>query len=161
MDKRIQLAIATGAVLVVSGCGGSGTHLPSSSRLVAKAASTSSAAEQAQAICERLNSEFAAHRPVSQSISEIARVAPGRVSGERRAIEELSALKPPTSLASGMREVIAYRTKLADELADLVHDARVNDAAAIDALAKSKAQTHETLQARAKAAGLPACSLSG
>jgi hypothetical protein len=102
--------------------------------------------------------EFRAHPPKSQSVAEIAAVTPRRAEIEKRVVSELSRLEAPAVLARGWRALLADRTKLATELAELGEAAKQKDEKAIAKLAVSKARTHRELFTHAKAVGVTECS---
>jgi len=170
--ELLGLAVATGAI---AGCGANSTGVHESglqSRSTARTASSlrsTGTAEQsrttfaaaANAICRRLNAEIAARETNGSSLAEIVRGVPGNVARERRALSELEHLSPPRILGHEWERVVAYRLKLAEELARLVVYARRSDAAAINALAISKKTTHGLLRKTATQAGLRDCAEVG
>jgi hypothetical protein len=149
------------------GCGG-GSSAAGSSQALASRPSASRAQPlrlatiaKANAICRKLNVEFADHKPASQSVREIARLSPPRAVLERRTVEELSELAPPVAIARDWRQIIAFRTMLSEALAQLGHYANVNDLAAIRRLAVSKERLHQKLFTIASRDGLKDCSRTG
>jgi hypothetical protein len=113
------------------------------------------------AICSRMNREFAAHEPASQADHEIARLSPIRAALERRTVAELSKLSPPVRLAPEWRRILGYRSTLADELQHLGIEAKLGDNRAIAALVASKKREHGTLHTVALRTGLVGCAVVG
>jgi hypothetical protein len=117
--------------------------------------------QKADMICERMNAEFAAHEPHSQSIVESARIVPHRVLVEQRVLTELGQLAPPSGIAHDLQRVIAFRRTLARELAELAQVAKRRDTAQFHKLAASKARVHSELLAAANRAGFKDCGRTG
>jgi len=157
--KSLRPLALIAVTLVVTGCGGSSNTSSTDSH--GHAASRVQLVAEADAICQRMSAEFAADKPANSSIPEIVRFAPARAVREQKVVAELSQLTPPATIAGGLQKIIAYRRTLALELADLARVAKAKDAAAIRALAKSKAAMHRELIAAATAAGLTSCALTG
>jgi hypothetical protein len=165
--RSLPAALALAVALSFVGCGGE-----SNSSIVAHATqqatgpkgvelSKSQLIEKADLICRRMNVEFAAHEPRSQSIDESARIVPHRVSVEQRVLAELRQLVPPSSIASDLQRVIAFRNTLARELAELAQVAERRDTAEFHRLAASKARVHSELLAAADGAGFKQCGQTG
>jgi hypothetical protein len=155
------LCAVVGAV-AIAGCG-STTHeraTHSVARVGGTSGTATGAAARADAICERLNSEFAAAKPI-KTMSDLARSVPHRAEVERRVVDELTALARSAGRVQGLGRVISYRKTLADSLAELGAQAKRNDAAAVLALGKSKARLHRELRRAAHAAGLEECGNTG
>jgi hypothetical protein len=88
---------------------------------------------------------------------EIARIDPHHAVLEQTATSELARLTPPPSLAHDWRLILAYRRRLANELATLARAAARKDATAIQALAASKKQLHLQLRRLATRDGFKEC----
>jgi hypothetical protein len=158
MRRRIAF-LAVPLACLAAGCGGS-SHGSSSTVATGAATSRERFVSQAQAICGRLDGEFAADTPKRLTVAEIARLDPSRVAGEQRVLAELRRLVPPPSLERGVQEVIAARETLASELARLGLVAQRHDVAAIRELARSKELMHRKLTVAATSAGIPSCAKS-
>jgi hypothetical protein len=161
MNKRSCMALI-GATIALAGCGSSSDTAstgdsPSSSPAVTKVQFIA----KADTICQRLNEEFAAAKANSQDIHEIVRLAPHRAVLEQRTVSELTRLTPPSTIAAALRQIIAYRRTLAQELAELASVARRGDSKAVAVLAASKAKMHAKLHAVATSAGFESCGLVG
>lgn len=116
---------------------------------------------QADAICQRLNAQFAASKPNSQDVSEIARIAPERTALEEQTVVELSHLEPPPAVAVAFRKIVADRRTLAQELAQLGDAAKRKDTKELNRLAASKLRMHSQLHGVASTAGFESCGLVG
>jgi hypothetical protein len=116
---------------------------------------------KADAICRRMNDEFAADEPRDQGVTETARITPHRAVLEQRVVSELDELKPPRAFAGQLQRVISTRRTLAEELAAVGRDAKAGDTAAVRKLAASKAKLHHELRAFATAAGFKVCGRVG
>jgi hypothetical protein len=155
------------AVLSTAGCGNENdSRSPAHARRLATGStdikpSKSQLIERADEICRRMNEEFAAHEPRNQGIAESARIVPGRVVAERRVIDELDRLSPPSAIAPDLQRVIAFRTTLAKELAELAKVAGRRDVGTFHKLARSKARVHSELLAAANGAGFKECGRTG
>jgi hypothetical protein len=165
---RLLLAFALLATaLSAAGCGGGSTD--GSLRQTAQRIDRSTASglsepqliARADAICRRMNEEFAAHEPHDQSIAESARIVPHRVVVEQRVIDELNRLTPPSAIAHDLQRVIAFRATLAEELAELAQVAKQRDMDTFHRLAVSKARVHSELLAAAKGTGFTECGRTG
>jgi hypothetical protein len=171
MKPSLALALlATG--LAATGCGGTGatgsstsgretTGGTSQSRRPTAALTKSQLIEKADTICQRMNAEFAAHEPRSDSIAESARIVPHRVLIEQRVLAELGRLAPPSAIAPDLHRIIAFRKTLALELAELAQVAERRDTARFHKLATSKARVHSELLAAAKGTGFKECGQTG
>jgi hypothetical protein len=168
--RRPSAVLTIGAaVLVIAGCGGSGSSQPSASATAeAPAANTTPSlpanAElitKAEAICSRLNKAIAPATPGRLDPREIAAGAPANAALERTAVRELSRLKAPAKMAADWRKIIAYRRTLAAELSKLARAAKAGDTAGITALAASKKRMHQQLSALATRDGFKACARIG
>lgn len=155
--------------LLAAGCGStsnassSAGHSASAHTLSSR---TAASADQpftvkAEVICERVNDAIAAAKPASNGVREIERIVPRRVALELASAGELSRLTAPASVAGAWRKMLAYRRKLAHELAELVSAAKRNDLAAIRALTASKQRVHHQLFLTATAAGFKMCARVG
>lgn len=171
------LVVTCLATLVLSGCGGTasrsgltnGASTPTSQGAAPHTASTPSAASSgnaiaslefkfgARTICERLRRSLVRPSGKSVTIAEIARVAPKNAALERKAIEGLSALTPPSSVAASWARVLTIRRHLSEELSKLASDARAHNVAGLNALATSKQKNRAAVAAAATQAGVPAC----
>jgi hypothetical protein len=152
------------AMIAATGCGSAvhaGSAASAGSHPSGGALSRVLLIEKADAICHRLNAQFAATEPKSQSIAESARIVPRRAIVEQRVVIELGGLTPPASLAHQLKQIIAYRRALAQELAELGLVAKHGDTAAFRRLAASKVQLHRELTAAAASAGLRECGRTG
>ncbi len=106
------LALLAIAMLSTLGCGSSQKTGGESSTLVA----------QADPICQQVAERRAAANAAlrasgastAKTLGVLARSAPGVATYEHRAIDQLSALKPPAALASDWRQMLAGMQKLAD-----------------------------------------------
>lgn len=154
VQKRILLGLI-GLTALLSACGSTHKaeqHAPlSRSQLIARA----------DAICGGLNRQFLAHAPKSASVSEIARISPGRAALERTVVSELRKLAPPAAMTSIWQQIIGYRLILADELRELGQDAKTNDSAALKTLTTSKKRLHRQLLVAATKAGFKECGRTG
>jgi len=183
MTERAWVSSALVAIaLAAAGCGGSGST--AASQTAASAATTSSQPVssgkekakasspikptsrppmviKAEAICAQLSIQLTLAHANSSSAQEIVRHVPQRAAAEQSAVAELAKLKPPASLATAWREILAYRRTLADELIQLVQAAKRNDSAAIRALGASKARVHAQLLVAAQRAKIPYCGQTG
>jgi hypothetical protein len=163
MTRRLSLIfVAVSVIAALAGCGGGTKQVTAtSSRSTGDAVSPPQLIARADAICQRLNVQFAAHKPASQAIAEIARVAPRRAIAEQRVVTELSDLTVPASVARAWRAIIADRRGLAAQLAQIGRDASNGNAAGVRALSASKERLHNDLQATAERAGFTSCSQVG
>jgi hypothetical protein len=165
--RSLFALVILATMLTVIGCGGGSDSRSSAQARREATGSTGSKLskqqliEKADAICRRMNEGFAAHEPRSQSIVESARVVPGRVVVERRVIDELDRLSPPSAIARDLQRVIAFRTTLANELAELAKVAKQRDLRTFHKLAGSKARVHSELLAAANGAGFTECGRTG
>jgi hypothetical protein len=116
---------------------------------------------RAEAMCQRMTNEFDAQRPANQSTDEIVRLVPARAAAEKRVVSELRRLRPPASLVAHLRQIIAYRTALADQLVGLEHAAKANDTARVRMLGKKKEIVHTKLLVAASEAGIVPCARTG
>jgi hypothetical protein len=179
--RHVSFSLAIiAATAALAGCGGgsASTGSTASSRVAATSRASSTAAQtpptthrsstgtvlsprqlvvSAGAICERVNAELAAVQPKSASLAEIIRIVPRRAASERKAAAELSKLVPPPALSRDWSSIVAYRSALASELAQLVRAAQGKDRATIKALAASKSRAHARLLRTAERAGLTVC----
>jgi hypothetical protein len=155
--RSLALVLAT---VAVAGCGGSGVTGSTGLRTSGDALAKSQLIKKADAICQRLNAELIAVRPIG-TISEIAQIIPHRAVLEQRVVTELSSLTPQAPTSHGLRQIIAYRQTLAQELAELGVDAKRRDMAAIKRLAVSKARLHQKLLDAATSAGFSSCARTG
>jgi len=112
-------------------------------------------------ICQRLNAELKASKSATQSVHEIERLALPHAKLELVALKELSALKPPATLAADWRHLVLFRRSLAEQLVDLAKYARADDAVAIRALGVEKARVHRELRTLGERDGWEACSIVG
>jgi hypothetical protein len=161
LRRGTALALAA-ATLALAGCGGSG----GASHTVAGEAgslaqSRSEVIAHADAICARLSAQIDANKPKNRRVREVVRVSGERAVQEREAATELAHLAAPASLAQDLRQIVAYRMQLAQELDELSRDAQGNDIRAIRVLAKSKERAHAQLSATAKQAGIAECAEIG
>jgi hypothetical protein len=113
----------------------------------------------ADAICRRSNEELI--RVTRSESSDIARNAPRNATIELRAVEALSRLKPPPSLAGDWAQMLAYRRTLALELVALARDAKANNAAGLRALGVSKRRVRNKLTQLAAHDGFNDCTQVG
>jgi hypothetical protein len=157
MKSKSLCAIAAAAA--VAGCGSSDQASVGRSAAGPGVARTDVIA-RADAICKRLNTEFAESRPI-RTMADIARSVPHRAAVELRVVEELSALAVPAGRIQGLKRIIAYRKALAQELAELGMRAKRDDSAAVQTLGKSKARLHKKLREAARAAGFTECGSTG
>jgi hypothetical protein len=152
------------AALAASGCG-SGSPSTASTRTssftAAKVLSRAQVIAQADAICRQLNVQLRAHVGSGESPRQLAQEIPPRVTLEQRSVQELGKLAAPSSVASALQTIVVYRRALAQELAQLGDDAKLDDTAAIRRLAASKAQSHLQLRRFATAAGFSDCAHLG
>ncbi len=160
---RTPLLILLAVVISATGCGGgtSSDRSSGSSRAAATVLSKEQLVAKADAICQRMNNEFAADEPKSQDVAETARLTPQRAVLEQRVVAELSELKPPATIAGQLRRIISARRTLAQELAEVGRDAKNNDTAAVRKLATSKAKLHHELRTFATNAGFNVCGRVG
>jgi hypothetical protein len=164
---RSAVLIAT-AALVGVGCGGSSDNpasnsaaaavRPAQSRSLSVSPESSRFIAVADRVCRRVNDELTA-APSQRELRGVASSARHNVHIERRAITELGKLTPPASLAGDWRQLIAYRARLAEELAKLGQSAQAGDAAGVRALAASKKLVHEQLSQLAARDGFKDCAL--
>ncbi len=181
--RRLSAVLALGAVgLAMAGCGGSGstqatdsgssqttvsTKAPAQAQAQAPATSTTQSSPasaglvtRAEAICSRLNETLTvAH--VGLDPRKIAASVPRNAALELRAVEELSRLRAPATLAADWRKIIAYRFVLAAELSRLASASKAGKTASIRALATSKKRVHRQLSALASRDGFTACAHVG
>jgi len=141
------------AALVLPGCGGSGgaSGSDSSSPVIASA----------DAICHRLNTELVANVPKQVSLHVFATVSPRNAALERRALDELSQLQPPASVAQQWQQVLSDRRVLADALIELARDAKAGDTTAIQELGKHKEQIRAKLLEAGDRIGFTSCQKLG
>jgi hypothetical protein len=169
------LALAIG-IFAIIGCGGASS---SSSATNSSAAATSAATPaggstangaqlskaqliaQADAICQRLNTELVATKAKGTGTQDIVRDVPHHVALERSSLAELVKLDPPGSLAKDWQQVLEQRGKLAAELAQLVKAAKNNDQSSVTSLVLEKEQAHLALSKSAKRLGFKDCSTVG
>lgn len=155
--------VLTSIVVVgfAAGCGGGTSRSTGPARSTAVALPKGQVIAKADAICQRMNSEFAADEPKNLGIAETARITPHRAVLEQRVVSELGSLKPGSEFAAQLQRVISVRKTLADELAEVGTDAKNGDAAAVRKLAVSKAKRHHELRAFATSAGFKVCGQVG
>jgi hypothetical protein len=115
----------------------------------------------ADGICRRLNGELAATVVHGTSAQAIARDVPRNIALEHKALAELDKLVAPGSIARRWQQVLAERATLADELTQLLHAAKRNDAAARTTLIASKKQSHAALLKAATGLGFNDCATVG
>lgn len=123
-------------------------------------APTSDVSTQANAICTRRNRELAG-TPVSGGLSTIASAATRRTEIERRALEELGKLTPPTHVAGEWGKVIAESKRSLLEIAKLAAYAGSKDKAGVRGQIASSKGLQVRLLVAGERAGLPHCSTIG
>jgi len=157
----LPLLLIAAIALPIDGCGGG-------SRTAAKSGQSNGSGEaqaqfiaQADSICHRVNAEIVSFRAKSGSASEVKRIVPRTLSIERRALATLTKLNPPASLADDWQKMLGYRGVLANQLANLLHDAERNDGSSIKSLGAAKKRIHASLSGTAKASGFKDCAKVG
>jgi hypothetical protein len=153
---------------MLGGCGGGSAATTAASTAASTDASTTPGSRpesgfiaKADAICARLNSQISGREPSKITMSEIARLSLAHATLEQKALNELTRLVPPSSLAGDWKRIIAYRRTLIDELIKFAQYAKANDTRAVQTLSVSKEQVHRKLTATAKRAGFTACARVG
>jgi hypothetical protein len=157
-------------LLLVGGCGGSGKATKVNGSAAGAAATPESAGSgrppaagrliaSADVICRRFNEQLA--KAAISGSSDIAREAPRNAATELRAVDALSKLTPPASLASDWAQMIAYRRTLAQELGTLVRDVKAGDTAGMRALGASKKRVRQKLTQLAAHDGFKDCASVG
>lgn len=150
--------VLVAAALAAGGCGGGSSDARSAEPLPNSASSPrSQLIARADAICRRLNTKIAAHKPANLGLAEIARGAPRNAAFEKTALEELRKLTPPASMARDWRRMIAYRILLMEELVELGRYAKAKDARGIKTLTASKKRLHGKLFTTATHGGFKVC----
>jgi hypothetical protein len=152
------------AGLVAGGCGGGSGASRATTSAARPAAGSGPAAQliaRADPMCARLNEQIARTGAKRASAREIERVVPQHVALERASVTALERMAAPPALAGRWRQILAYRRKLAAELALLLAAARRNDTAAIKALAASKLAVHKRLAKLAAQTGFKSCGQVG
>jgi hypothetical protein len=140
------------ALLISAGCGAS-TDAPAAKESAAYA----SVITRADAICRRLNSELVANLPKHYSMGAVASISPRNAALERGVVSELAKLEPPASIAGEWRQVIAYRSELANALTQVALAAKARNTAAVKRLGVSKARVRKQLLAVGEHVGFRAC----
>jgi hypothetical protein len=140
------------ALLSLAGCGGS-TGAPSAHESAAYA----SAITHADAICRRLNTQLAVGLPKHFSLQAVASISPRNAALEQRAVGELARLEPPASIAREWRQVIVYRTDLANELTQVARAAKAGNTAAVKRLGVTKTSVRKKLLTLGQHVGFSAC----
>lgn len=142
----------TVALLLLAGCGGS-TGTP----VAKESAASASVIASADAICRRVNAKLVVALPKHFSMRAVASVSPRNAALEQKAVSELAELDPPASIAREWRQVIAYRSELANELTQLGRAAKAGNMAAVKRLAASKTSVRKKLFALGQHLGFSAC----
>ncbi len=145
MGPRRLAAVALAATTVaIAGCGGSEKPL-THAELVSKA----------NAICKTVTAKLATK--TTNSVKDIARVAPELASFEQKALSELSKLVPPAYLESDWKQFIAGAETLAENTSKLGEYAKANELKAAGKLITSSETTQHQMEAIAKRNGLTEC----
>src|ERR1700733_1457186 len=172
----ILVVCAILVALAIAGCGG-GSSTAASRQGSQTATSTASAGStsatgadatasfiaQADAICRGVNAELTAGsaKRAESSLSNIARVATRNAAIERKGLAKLEALTVPGAIPLSWQGVLAKRTALSKQLAELAADARRKDNSAIQALGVTKKRVHAELRKAAKKGGFKDCAKVG
>jgi hypothetical protein len=180
MGIRVTTLILVAAVLAIAGCGGSsknttsntstragstGTVSTSSSTTGAvsttadtsKALSNARLVAQADAICKRLNTKLDNGNDNASTQQDIVRIAPQRAATEQTALNELSKLTPPASMADDYQQMLADRQTVIEDIKKLGDDAAANDSSAEIPVYKSSSAVTEQLATTAKRSGFRYC----
>jgi hypothetical protein len=115
----------------------------------------------AAAICSRLSRAITDPKGTVLNLKSLARLAPRHAALEKKAVKELSALTAPASVAADWLRILAYRRRLAEELAKLGHAARADDVAGINRLGAVKKRLYKDLSSLATHDGVSACAKAG
>jgi hypothetical protein len=115
----------------------------------------------ADAICARINNEFAAERPKSSEMPEIARVASRRAAAEEAVLTELDELASPHSLASSWEQILGYRQSRVENLRALATYAASNDTKGVSSVVTAGEGLKRELLALASSKGFRSCSQVG
>ena len=112
-------------MVLIAGCGGSGSSPSTGHEASGVSADTLSGAPlaggalsangliaQADAICSRADREIAVVTPAGLDAREVASVAPADAVIEQTAVSELDRLNPPAQMAGDWRRIVAYRRTL-------------------------------------------------
>jgi hypothetical protein len=167
--RRRAVASAVVLALTVTGCGsnshsggdaGGPAALGAASQAVkpAQTAEAASFIKKADTICKKLDNVLDIVLPKSNSLHEVANLAPGRAELEQRAVTKLRHLRVPAGLSAPWHEMLQLRATLARELVAYGRAAAKRDKATLTALTKSKARVHQRLARVGHAAGFNECS---
>jgi hypothetical protein len=115
----------------------------------------------AAAICSRLSRAITDPKGTVLNPKSLARLAPRHAALEEKAVKELSALTAPASIAADWLRIVAYRRRLAEELAKLSRAAKADDVAGINRLGAVKKSLHKELSSLAAHDGISACGKAG
>ncbi len=182
----LALMLVTAAAL--AGCGGgSGTSssstpakavastaqtAPSSTAPAATAASQTASVPSAggspkdlvanaDAICGRINTEFADEHPNNATMPEVERVAARRAGAEEAALIELRRLRAPRALARPWQQILAYRLSRVQNLRALAEYAASSDERGMAKIVATGESLKRKLLAAASDAGFNACAEAG
>lgn len=169
-SRNTVLAVATSAVIIASGCGGSKSTISKTT------ASGSSGAQVAAVVSEQTKplthdqlvakaTAICNHAKVGvagtlggTTPQQFAEKAPMQVSYERTASVELARLTPPASLQGYWRIIVMAVGALADDTSTMSEYARTKDKAAANVLFLKMGKTYKGLEAAAERVnGLHAC----
>ncbi len=144
------------------GGSGDGGSTGSSSATAAHASPGSAPADSpfiahADTLCKRIDAELTASTPANASKQAVIGVVLRHQALERKGLNELSGLHPPSALTRDWAVILADRRQLAAELLVLIRAVNKGDQAAIKAASASKARVHQALLASAKQAGFQHC----
>lgn len=135
--------------VVMAGCGSGG----SSSTL-----SRSQLISQADVICKRVNEKLADVNSKLTSQQAFASIAPELAAFERQELSKLEALKPPASMSSDWRQILASTRTLTDTTAQLGVAAKKNDLKSAQQLANQNKKAQESLVSITTRDGFKECS---
>jgi hypothetical protein len=174
--RSLGVSVAIGFVaLLAVGCGESSrltsashSAAPPQSRpadAVAKQSATrhgtSDFVAAAQSICRRLSREITDPTGTVLNAQALAILAPRHAALERKAVEELSRLRPPRSMSESWPRILAARRTLAAELVSLGRAAKAGDVTAIQRLGIRKQRLYKELATVAGRDRLGACAKAG
>lgn len=154
MPRKLRLVpIAVVVALAVAGCGSSSKS--GNAKFVAEADPICK-----QTLAERTtaNSEVSkVSSSTAKTLAVLARVAPPVAVDEHQAIARLQALKPPASLSTDWRQMLAGIEVLANDATQIGEHARAHDYKAIVSLTASGRKVRETLIPIASRDGFTYC----
>jgi hypothetical protein len=161
-NRRLAVVVLSGVALAVSGCGGSSSNSSSSANASSSPSKPLTRTEfitDGDAICKRVNTKVFTN-PI-RTIQVAAHTAPQLAAYEQAAIKELTALRPPLSLAGDWRTFLSDYSKLAKDTVTFGKAAAAGSFAGIRSISLADDAVHTQMLAVAKRDGFKVCSRAG